>query len=62
MATFTITIRLGNDAMQSPEHVAAALHRTAREVDAWSEFPDTDTIFTDIRDANGNEVGSWKVS
>jgi hypothetical protein len=68
--TFTLTIDLGNDAMQAPEDVAAALRRVAREVDCWAEWPIddgepatiADNMNTTVRDANGNTVGEWAVS
>lgn len=61
VATFTLKIELGNDAMQAPPDVAEALRRTARDVDVWAVWPDTDDNYTDIRDENGNTVGSWAV-
>lgn len=57
---FTLTIELGNAAMMTGEHVAAALKSVA-------EWIDDDTPFTgaedgeSIRDINGNRVGGWSV-
>jgi hypothetical protein len=60
MAAFTLTIELGNDAMQTDEDVARALHRCA----SWLE--ENSTMFEQTRgwvvDANGNTVGSWEVA
>lgn len=49
---FTLTITLGNDAMQSPVDVADALRTAADRVEAG-------TAYAPIRDANGNTVGSF---
>lgn len=49
---FTLKIALGNDAMNSPEEVAAALRAVADRLDAGR------TQGT-ILDANGNTVGTW---
>lgn len=50
--TFKLTIRLGNDAMQTREDVAEALVRVAEKLRAGLET-------TTIRDLNGNTVGEW---
>ena len=52
--TFTLTITLGNAAMQTRADVGEALMNIGENV-AFS-VGDTGTI----RDANGNTVGSWK--
>lgn len=58
---FKLTIRLGNEAMQSTTDVAGALHRLMihlEHADSWPEAAD----ITRIRDRNGNTVGEWSVS
>ena len=57
---FTLEIELGNEAMQTDEHIGRALSLLGR---AFTEAQDG----TDIRDAgkikdiNGNTVGKWEV-
>lgn len=53
---FTLSINLGNDAMQTREEVAEALERVAGTLRASSLPEDTQHI----RDANGNAVGRWE--
>jgi hypothetical protein len=50
---FELTIETGNAAMETPEHVAAALREISRELDSGGTFGH-------IRDANGNRVGEWE--
>ena len=49
-----LTLDLGNDAMQTPEEIADALHTVA------------DSVLTHERgvilDLNGNAVGVWRIS
>ena len=52
MNTFTLTIRLGNDAMNTPEDVAQLLHDAA---DIISEGYYSTYLF----DLNGNRVGEF---
>ena len=55
---FQLTIKLGNDAMQSPRDVVAALRAVADRLEVESfRFNDSGII----RDVNGNNVGSWGV-
>jgi hypothetical protein len=57
---FTLTITLGNDAMQTGGDVAEALREVAGRIDdrRGGLFEDSGRI----RDANGNTVGEWRVS
>ncbi len=58
---FTLTITLGNDAMQTLGDVADALARVSRYVEAhaWDIIPgESRGIF----DENGNRVGEWSMS
>lgn len=58
--TFTLTITLGNDAMQTGEDVAEALNRAADNLWGVTEGltrEDSGTVW----DANGNTVGEWSV-
>lgn len=60
---FTLTINLGNDAMQSTVHVVDALRRVATTM-MLVVGPES-TLGPDrgiIQDDNGNTVGEWKVS
>ena len=54
---FTLTITLGNDAMQLPEDVADALRRVADKLPTSFAAADEGII----RDLNGNNVGDWIV-
>lgn len=59
---FTLTITLGNDAMQTPDDVAAALAHVAHRVrasDAWGDPTHAGHL---VLDDNGNRVGEWAVS
>ena len=62
MNTFTLNLRLGNDAMQTPEDIAEALRRAA----GWLEDYGHDNVENGgsqtLIDQNGNHVGSWVVS
>lgn len=68
MAEFTLTIRLGNDAMSDAPPIAEALRTVADTLDEWYvgcdpiepvSIGETGTI---IRDYNGNTVGHWEVT
>lgn len=56
---FTLTIELGNAAMQTPADVAAALVGVAYKQLAGTLWTDADS--GPIRDKNGNTVGRWEV-
>jgi hypothetical protein len=56
LAAFTLTIELGNEAMQTPSDVAEALEDIARYLRANGLI----TNGAGIRDANGNTVGYWE--
>lgn len=56
MTTFTLTIKLGNDAMQTPEDISSALFDAAENI-THGAYP-TGIIW----DENGNKVGEWGVS
>ena len=61
MAQFTLSITLGNDAMQTGNDVAEALNRAADDIwpNGWESMTNQHgTIF----DVNGNRVGDWSVS
>jgi len=65
--TFTLTITLGNDAMQTSADLAAALVAVEREIlnsDAVEVAGQAQVRSRAgvIRDANGNTVGEWRVS
>jgi hypothetical protein len=54
--TFALSIGLGNDAMQTPANIAAALRWTAAIVE---RFPSLGATYGSIRDENGNTVGRF---
>ena len=56
---FRLTIKLGNDAMQSADDIAAALVRTAARVARRGEAIQGDSGV--IMDDNGNRVGTWEL-
>jgi hypothetical protein len=57
--TFTLTIDLGNDAMQTPQDVAEALRGIAEDLDERvGVFPER----RGVRDGNGNTVGRYFVT
>lgn len=54
MSRFTLTIRLGNEAMMDASDVATELRDIARDL----EYGLTDDW---VRDGNGNRVGEWRL-
>jgi molybdopterin synthase catalytic subunit len=56
MDTFTLTIKLGNDAMQTPQDVAEALESAAERLMGALEF-----FHGKLHDENGNTVGTFDV-
>jgi hypothetical protein len=60
MSTFTLTIALGNDAMQTAEDVASALRATADYIEGTGGWGHIDA--GSVRDLNGNPVGEWEVA
>jgi hypothetical protein len=51
---FNVSIELGNDTMQTTEHVADALDRIAKVLRTGGSVQKGR-----VRDLNGNHVGSW---
>jgi hypothetical protein len=51
--TFTLTIKLGNDAVQSGDDISRLLEKYLRPISF-------DMTEGKIKDDNGNTVGSWK--
>ena len=58
---FSLSISLGNEAMQTPEDVSLALSKVVGLLDQ-SHVTFEDNARGYVRDANGNTVGSWEVS
>lgn len=56
MTTFALTIRLGNDLMQTGEDVADALAGIAGDL---CDFDLVEHSSASIKDVNGNRVGEW---
>ena len=50
---FTLTIRLGNDAMQTTSDVAEVLRSAAADLESGR-------VAAPVLDINGNHVGSWE--
>ena len=57
MHEFTLTIKLGNDAMQDYYDIAEALTRLGALMADYGD--DTPSV---IMDQNGNRVGEWSVN
>ena len=59
---FTLTIDLGNDAMQTGDDIARALQAVAHTVSSRYDgtTPPDDTA--PIRDENGNTTGRWTIA
>jgi hypothetical protein len=57
--TFTLTIELGNDAMQTYADIAHATQRIFSDFSRRSENAEDDA--GRIYDANGNKVGAWSI-
>lgn len=55
--SFVLRIDLGNDAMESPAHVAEALRELALRIDELP--PDATARSGRVIDDNGNVVGKW---
>lgn len=60
MTTFTLSIELGNDAIQTGDAVAGLLSKAAHQVDGLEYL--TPDLYGNLRDENGNRVGSWQVT
>ena len=56
-SSFTLTIQIGNDQMQTREQVARALRRVSRRM---VQLPDNVQETRTIMDVNGNSVGQWE--
>lgn len=52
---FTLTIRLGNEAMQDQTDIGAALRELGHNLHSAIDTNGT------IRDLNGNTVGEWRI-
>ena len=61
MATFTLTIKLGNDAMQTGEDIAGALYDASFQLASVGDTSPEGRSRA-IHDYNGNTVGEWKVT
>lgn len=60
--TFTLTITLGNEGMQSDLDIAEALRAVADTLSESDDSPSNPTTGAEvIRDINGNTCGSWGV-
>jgi len=62
---FELTIKTGNDEMQTTGDIAAALRRIAVEldtVDSGKPLGQPDACGSAVYDLNGNRVGAWRVA
>lgn len=62
MATFTLTIELGNEAMQDATDIGDALHNVAASLHSGESSNIADHQSGVIFDVNGNRVGGWSVT
>lgn len=65
MSEFNLSIRLGNDAMQTGRDVAEALRKAADRVESTHDdvnLDDWNGLSGGIRDLNGASVGRWEVT
>ena len=58
MSKFLLSIELGNDAMQTGNDIAKALHTVGLQINSNDQPYPTQRP---IRDVNGNIVGQWQV-
>ena len=58
---FTLEIELGNDAMQTRQDIEEALRKLGQNLRYMSDPPE-DGNEGFIADANGNGVGTWRVT
>ena len=59
MTEFTLTIKLGNDAMSGAHDIANALLDASRRIRNAAIEPGECAM---VRDVNGNIVGSWGIN
>lgn len=59
---FTLDIRLGNDAMQTGDDIAAALRIAADQVESAYDGDGKPSSKVLVWDANGNSVGLWEIA
>lgn len=55
-AEFTLTIKMGNSAMQTVDDIAEVLRKVAKRIEGSGN---TGEDFGPIMDTNGNKVGEW---
>ena len=58
---FTLTIELGNDAMQTANDIEGVLRKLGQRLPYISDPPE-DGDEGSIMDDNGNKVGSWSIT
>jgi hypothetical protein len=58
---FTLTIELGNDAMQTRADIEEALRKLGQDLRYMSDPPE-DGDDGVVADTNGNKVGTWEVT
>jgi hypothetical protein len=62
MSQFTLTVTLGNDAMQTMADVADLLERAAESMRRDHESGEDFGSVYSLRDLNGNRVGGWDIA
>ena len=61
MAQFILRIKLGNEAMQTPNDIARALNDVADRVECTTIRQLKNSGSLKVMDLNGNSVGSWQI-
>lgn len=61
MKDFKLKLEFGNDLMQRPEDLVAALHKVAVEISQLGTISHRG-CGNQIRDLNGNSVGEWRLT
>lgn len=64
---FTLTIKMGNDAMNSARDLSAAVSKVAHSILRYEADVDEDgfkgkVIVSNVLDENGNKVGRWEIT
>ena len=62
MNTFTLTLNLGNEAMQTAEDISNALTRAAGWIEDYAAREVEHGGSMSLKDQNGNTVGMWTVA
>jgi len=61
MTQFILKINLGNEAIQTGMDISRVLSYVASEIQDYENLVESDPCKENIRDLNGNTVGSWEL-